>query len=81
MIEERHNTVNVNFRFPTGCKEEYSCAEMPVLPRPGDYIEGSKPQSGRYLVKAVVFAIDQERERCEAIRIELEALDQVSPIR
>lgn len=70
--------INVNFRFPEGCKEKYSCSEMPCLPRVGDSIQGSRPQSGRYRVRAIVFEIDDEAERCESVLVELEALDKIN---
>lgn len=70
--------INVNFKFPVGCKEGYTCAEMPELPRVGDFIQGSRPQSGRYRVSAVVFEIDDEQERCDSVLVELEALDEIN---
>lgn len=70
--------INVNFIFPEGCKEDYRSAEMPELPRIGDFIQGGRPQSGRYRVTAVIFEIDGEQERCESIRVELEALDKIN---
>jgi hypothetical protein len=72
--------MNVNFRFPDGCKEPYEYAEgMPSLPRVGDFIQGSRHQSGRYRVRAIVFEIDDERKRCESVVVELEALDEINP--
>lgn len=70
--------INVNFRFPEGCKEEYHSAELPVIPHVGDFIERSRLQSGRYRVQAVVFGIDPETERCDRVLLELEALDKIS---
>ena len=70
--------INVNFKFPEGCKEDFTCAEMPCLPRVGDFIQGAKPRSGRYRVAAVIFSIDPERERCGGVFIELDALDKVN---
>ena len=70
--------INVNFKFPEGCKEKYKSASMPCLPRVGDFIQGSRPQSGRYRVGAIIYEIDDEANRCESILVELEALDKVN---
>lgn len=71
--------LNVNFKFPDGCKEDYQEAhDMPALPRIGDFIQGSRPQSGRYRVAAVVFEIGDESHKCESVLIELEPLDAVN---
>ena len=79
MFAERKHTMNINFAFPDGCREKYTRAEdIPTLPRVGDFIQSSRPQSGRYRVQAVVFEIDDETMRCESIVVELEALDRVS---
>ncbi len=70
--------INVNFDFPEGCKEDYKSAEMPTLPRVGDFIQGNRPQTGRYRVAAVIFEIDGESEKCVCVRAELEALDKIN---
>jgi hypothetical protein len=70
--------ITVNFKFPEGCKEDYRCADMSVVPKVGDFIQSSRPQSGRYRVRAVVFEIGDETERCESVLIELEALDEIN---
>jgi hypothetical protein len=70
--------LNVNFKFPIGCDEPYGEAELPCLPRIGDIIQASRPQSGAYRVKNVIFGMDDERLRCDCLTVELEALDKVS---
>jgi hypothetical protein len=73
--------VNINFIFPEGCSETYRDAEMPCVPRVGEHIQGTRPQSGRYRVSAVRYDIDPETgstPRCNAVTVVLEALDEVN---
>jgi hypothetical protein len=73
--------VNVNFIFPDGCSERYREAEMPSVPRIGEHVQGTRPQSGRYRVEAVRYDIDPEAEgvpRCNAVTVVLQALDEVN---
>jgi hypothetical protein len=67
--------VNVSFDFPEGCKERYAASEMPELPRIGDFIEDSRPESNRYRVRSVTFEINSERERCDTVRVKLDICD------
>ena len=46
--------VYVNFIFPEGCSEFYQEAQMSSVPRVGEYIQGSRPESGRYRVVEVL---------------------------
>lgn len=73
--------INVNFVFPEGCTEKFTEAEMPVVPRIGEHIQGSHPHSGRYQVTDVRYDIDSDTDcipRCIAITVILKALDQIN---
>jgi hypothetical protein len=68
----------VNFKFPEGCRETYSSATFPALPRVGDYVQKDSPQSGRYRIKSIAFEIPEDTALRAAILAELEPTDRLS---
>lgn len=78
----------VNFVFPAGCLEAYREATLPCVPRVGEYIQGSQPQSGCYRVVEVRYNIPDPADsvkpdfpgvsRCDEVTIVLEATDSIN---
>lgn len=49
--------LTVGFLFPAGCKERYSSARLPALPRAGDFIRGPHPEDVKYRIAEVIFEL------------------------
>ena len=80
--------VYVNFIFPEGCSEFYQEAQMSSVPRVGEYIQGSRPESGRYRVVEVRYAIAHQDDAstvddwvgpvCDEATVVLEVTDAIN---
>jgi hypothetical protein len=62
-------TVLIRFRFKH--MERIREVEMPVVPRVGDFVQGTAPGSGLYRVESVVFGINKALRSCTEIVVNL----------
>ncbi len=59
----------IRFRFKG--KEQTREVEMPIVPRVGDFVQGTTPGSEPYRVESVVFGIERGSKSCTEITVNL----------
>lgn len=71
----------VKFVFPLGCSESFEFADMPCIPRAGEFVQGEHPDSGRYRVAEVIYDIGPGHDglgACNSAMVILEVTDKTN---